>query len=58
MTDANIRIPGEAGDRLAEVAAAEGLSLRAYPARLADQVLTLDDTALVAAGRATSWRLA
>ncbi|GAA0429636.1 Arc family DNA-binding protein [Streptomyces luteireticuli] len=40
MTDANIRIPAEARDRLAEVAAAEGLSLRAYLARLADSLLT------------------
>ncbi|MFB7584588.1 MULTISPECIES: Arc family DNA-binding protein [Streptomyces] len=40
MTDANVRIPEEARDRLAAVAAAEGLSLRAYLARLADSVLT------------------
>ncbi len=40
MADANIRIPAEARDRLAEVAAAEGMSLRAYLARLADSVLT------------------
>lgn len=40
MTDANIRIPSEARDRLAEVAAAEGLSLRAYLSRLASRVLT------------------
>ncbi|WP_432038068.1 hypothetical protein [Streptomyces cucumeris] len=40
MADANIRIPTEARDRLAEVAAAEGLSLRAYLARLAESVLT------------------
>lgn len=40
VTDANIRIPAEARDRLAEVAAAEGLSLRAYLARLADSLLT------------------
>ncbi|MBN3928806.1 hypothetical protein IQ279_03965 [Streptomyces verrucosisporus] len=40
MTDANIRIPAEARDRLAEIAAAEGLSLRAYLARLADTLLT------------------
>ncbi|GAA0341022.1 Arc family DNA-binding protein [Streptomyces blastmyceticus] len=40
MADANIRIPAEARDRLAEVAAAEGLSLRSYLARLADQLLT------------------
>ncbi|MEU5420454.1 Arc family DNA-binding protein [Streptomyces sp. NPDC001407] len=40
MADANIRIPAEARDRLAEVAAAEGLSLRSYLARLADELLT------------------
>ncbi len=34
MADANVRIPEEARDRLAAVAAAaEGLSLRAYLAR-------------------------
>ncbi|MGY6027005.1 hypothetical protein [Streptomyces spinosirectus] len=40
MADANIRIPVEARDRLAEVAAAEGMSLRAYLAYLADTLLT------------------
>ncbi|MET9933518.1 MULTISPECIES: Arc family DNA-binding protein [unclassified Streptomyces] len=40
MPDANVRIPEEARDRLAAVAAAEGLSLRAYLARLAETVLT------------------
>lgn len=40
MPDANVRIPEEARDRLASVAAAEGLSLRAYLARLAEAVLT------------------
>ena len=40
MTDANIRIPAGARDRLAQVAESEGLSLRAYLARLADNVLT------------------
>ena len=43
MADANIRIPSEARDRLAQVAAAEGLSLRAYLARLADTLLTPDE---------------
>lgn len=38
--DANIRIPSPARDKLAEVAAAEGLSLRAYLTRLADSLLT------------------
>ncbi|MFJ9541410.1 Arc family DNA-binding protein [Streptomyces sp. NPDC101225] len=40
MSDANIRIPEEARDRLAEVAAGEGMSLRAYLARLAESLLT------------------
>ncbi|WP_031076187.1 hypothetical protein [Streptomyces sp. NRRL WC-3742] len=40
MADANIRIPAEARDRLAEIAAAEHLSLRAYLAQLAETLLT------------------
>lgn len=40
MTDVNIRLPARARDRLAEIAAAEGLSLRAYLAQLADTLLT------------------
>jgi hypothetical protein len=40
MADANIRIPAEARDRLADIAAAEGMSLRSYLARLADTLLT------------------
>ena len=40
MSDANIRIPADAKDRLAEVAAGEGLSLRAYLSRLAGSLLT------------------
>jgi hypothetical protein len=40
VSDANVRIPADARDRLAEIAAAEGLSLRAYLARLADSLLT------------------
>lgn len=40
MSDANVRIPEEARDRLAALAAAEGLSLRAYLARLAETTLT------------------
>jgi hypothetical protein len=38
--DANIRIPAHARDRLAQVAAAEGMSLRAYLTRLADRLQT------------------
>lgn len=45
MPDVNIRIPEEAKDRLAAVAAAEGLSLRAYLARLAETLLTPDERA-------------
>jgi hypothetical protein len=51
MTDANIRIPAEARERLAEIAAAEGMSLRAYLARLAENVLTPAER-VVRAGRA------
>ncbi|MFJ9855019.1 hypothetical protein [Streptomyces sp. NPDC101150] len=40
MPDANIRVPEEAKERLASIAAAEGLSLRAYLARLAETLLT------------------
>lgn len=40
MSDANVRIPEEARDRLAAIAAAEGLSLRAYLAQLAQSLLT------------------
>ncbi|WEH40104.1 hypothetical protein OG233_11735 [Streptomyces sp. NBC_01218] len=40
MSDANVRISEEAKDRLAAIAAAEGLSLRAYLARLAETLLT------------------
>ncbi|MFB7672313.1 hypothetical protein ACFC26_12940 [Kitasatospora purpeofusca] len=40
MADANVRIPAETRDRLAEIAAAENMSLRAYLARLADSMLT------------------
>ncbi|MGY4966285.1 hypothetical protein [Streptomyces sp. 900105245] len=40
MSDANVRIPEEAKERLAAIAAAEGLSLRAYLAYLAETLLT------------------
>lgn len=40
MPDANIRIPQDAKVRLAAIAASEGLSLRAYLARLAETTLT------------------
>ncbi|MFF2076066.1 hypothetical protein ACFVXG_15050 [Kitasatospora sp. NPDC058162] len=40
MADATIQIPVETRDRLAEIATAERLSLRAYLTRLADSRLT------------------
>ncbi len=40
MADANLRLPAEARDRFAELAAAEGLSVRAFLARLAESLLT------------------
>jgi hypothetical protein len=49
MADANIRIPVEARDRLAEIAAAEGMSLRAYLAQLAERRLTPAERAAQAA---------
>jgi hypothetical protein len=49
MADANVRIPEEARDRLAETAAAEGMSLRAYLAPLADTLLTPAERAAGAA---------
>jgi hypothetical protein len=45
MADANIRIPVDARDRLAAIAAGEGLSLRAYLARLAGDLLTPEERA-------------
>lgn len=38
--DANVRLPVQARDKLAEIAEAEGMSLRAYLTRLADSLLT------------------
>ncbi|RSO07309.1 hypothetical protein DMH18_25570 [Streptomyces sp. WAC 06783] len=40
MPDTTVRIPREAKERLAAIAAGEGLSLRAYLVRLADTLLT------------------
>ncbi|KAA6213272.1 hypothetical protein CP973_28820 [Streptomyces albofaciens JCM 4342] len=45
MADANVRMPEEAKERLAAIAAGEGLSLRAYLARLADTLLTPQERA-------------
>ncbi|KOG63466.1 hypothetical protein ADK76_11805 [Streptomyces griseoflavus] len=40
MPDTTVRIPREAKERLATIAAGEGLSLRVYLVRLADTLLT------------------
>ncbi|EIV91750.1 hypothetical protein [Frankia sp. QA3] len=40
MTDADIRVPSEVRDRLARIASAEGMSLRAYLTRLSDSAMT------------------
>ncbi|QKW19413.1 hypothetical protein HUT16_10315 [Kitasatospora sp. NA04385] len=40
MADANVRIPAEARDRLAQIAAGEHMSLRAYLSHLAETLLT------------------
>ncbi|CAM5627246.1 MULTISPECIES: hypothetical protein [Streptomyces] len=45
MSDANVRIPEAAKERLATIAAAEGLSLRAYLSRLAETLLTPEERA-------------
>ncbi|WP_030018867.1 hypothetical protein [Streptomyces monomycini] len=45
MSDANVRMPEEAKERLAAIAAGEGLSLRAYLARLADTLKTPQERA-------------
>ncbi|QKW11066.1 hypothetical protein HUT18_21245 [Streptomyces sp. NA04227] len=45
MPDANVRIPEEAKSRLAAIAAAEGLSLRAYLSQLAESLLTPQERA-------------
>ncbi|MEV4995026.1 hypothetical protein [Streptomyces niveus] len=48
MSDVNVRIPEEAKDRLAAIAAAEGLSLRPYLARLAETLPTPGERARAA----------
>lgn len=45
VSDANIRIPAEARDRLARVASAEGMSLRGYLSHLAGTLLTPEERA-------------
>ncbi|MFF1923083.1 hypothetical protein ACFVW8_21255 [Streptomyces sp. NPDC058221] len=55
MPDANVRIPEETRDRLAEIAAAEGLSLRAYLAHLADTMLTPAERAERARATLQEW---
>ncbi|MCW7987604.1 hypothetical protein GTW98_05595 [Streptomyces sp. SID8375] len=49
MSDAHVRIPEEAKEQLAAIAAAEGLSLRAYLTRLAESLLTPAERAARAA---------
>ncbi|MCZ4101109.1 hypothetical protein [Streptomyces sp. H39-C1] len=55
MSDANVRIPEEAKDRLAAIAASEGLSLRAYLARLAETLLTPEERAEQASATMQQW---
>jgi hypothetical protein len=50
MPDAGIRLPATVRDRLTDVAAAEGLSLRAYLTRLADTLHTPHERAWQAEG--------
>lgn len=45
MSDANVRIPAEARDRLARIASAEGMSLRGYLSHLAETLLTPEERA-------------
>lgn len=45
MSDANIRIPAEARDRLARIASSEGMSLRGYLSHLAETLLTPEERA-------------
>ncbi|MFF0033393.1 hypothetical protein ACFYS7_35485 [Streptomyces avermitilis] len=55
MSDANVRIPEETGDRLAAIAAAEGLSLRAHLARLVETLLTPAERAEKALAALKEW---
>ncbi|MFE1029990.1 hypothetical protein ACFW5I_36590 [Streptomyces sp. NPDC058818] len=52
---ANVRIPRETKDRLAAVAAAEGLSLRAFLPRLAQMLLTPAERAEKARAALHDW---
>ncbi|MFB6553734.1 hypothetical protein [Streptomyces sp. NPDC056405] len=45
MSDANVRIPVEARDRLARIASSEGMSLRGYLSHLAETLLTPEERA-------------
>ncbi|MFJ8544131.1 hypothetical protein ACIRFH_19285 [Streptomyces sp. NPDC093586] len=45
MSDAHIRIPVEARDRLARIASFEGMSLRGYLSHLAETLLTPEERA-------------
>ncbi|MFF8556453.1 hypothetical protein ACF058_26935 [Streptomyces sp. NPDC015501] len=55
MSEANVRIPEETRDRLAAVAAAEGMSLRGYRARLAHTLLTPAERAEKARAALKEW---
>lgn len=55
MADATIRIPADVRDRLAQLAAAEGMSLRAYLVRLADARLTPSERASTAGEALSRW---
>ncbi|MFG2386479.1 hypothetical protein [Streptomyces avermitilis] len=55
MSDVNVCIPEETGDRLAAIAAAEGLSLRAYLARLVETLLTPAERAEKALAALKEW---
>jgi hypothetical protein len=45
VSDANVRIPAEARDRLARIASSEGMSLRGYLSHLAETLLTPEERA-------------
>jgi len=55
VPDANVRIPEEAKDRLAAIAASQGMSLRAYLARLAETLLTPQERAERARAALREW---
>ncbi|MFF8594873.1 hypothetical protein ACF061_26170 [Streptomyces sp. NPDC015220] len=56
MSDANIRIPAEARDRLARMASSQGMSLRGYLSHLAETMLTPEERAARAEQARTALR--